>query len=201
MVLDQGCLVLSGLLVLEMIESKIREEIRNKIYKINTGLSSYMEFFEKPPGFSDKVHEYIRKKAKKDLPETQFSNFNEFSSIKELIEIKGLLGYNDEHIFEIDYFKPELEDIKIKKDKDKIIIECFPSDKSCFNASRLKKYNPEIILDWHTHPVSIPFSDEDFNDMFSSRKILDLILDKNINFFSVLYLPGHDSFYWVNVKS
>jgi hypothetical protein len=164
---------------------------------MNKEFSLKLEVIENFPIFSDEVHKHIKHKSKKDLPAIQFSNFDKFSNLSELVEVNGILGFGEE-LSEIYYYKSKLEDIKVKKNNGNLDIECFSFK---FNVNELKKHKPNSIINWHTHPLLTPYTKEDLLDLYFYNKIYSSHFKKEVDTFSVLYLPGNDSFHWLKVGS
>ncbi len=169
-------------------------------------------FADKIPRFSSEVNAYIRRRARKDLPHSQFDGIPQ--KREELVEIGGVLVYGNNGLIEVKNSPPDIENVR---ELVELPTSTYPGE---FAISRRiwdefyggRPYNTfietatrnhltsddlnegNIVIDWHTHPNGRVPSLGDVNSML---KLADFVHGKKL--YSVIYVPRDDQTYWFEI--
>ncbi|RLE39323.1 hypothetical protein DRJ17_01220 [Candidatus Woesearchaeota archaeon] len=163
--------------------------------------------------FSKDVDDYIRRRARTDLPASQFVGIPERR--EEFVEIGGVLVYGNNGLIEVRYSSLDVENVR---ELVELPTSNYPCEfavprktrddfyggrpyKTYIETSTEYRVNPEdfnqgdIVIDWHTHPDEGVPSLEDVNSML---KLDGLIGNKKL--YSVIYVPRDDQSYWFKIE-
>lgn len=161
------------------------------------GVRTLPYIMEDLPVYATDFHNYIREKARADLPECQFTGKINPRNLADLVEVGGNVGYNG-NLFEIRYVKP---------DGDSVVIEETPEGKFVRSSLLGEPYidfqgweKSDVVLDWHTHPIPSTPSDKDFNYMLRFDQMLKQYFDVKPVLFA-LYLPTLDQIHWFGMQT
>ena len=161
---------------------------RIKQYCLDQDYPYFPELTEKPH-FAEVVDRFIRDRGRRDLPPSQFENEINYEDPSSLVEMIGLLGYNeDTGLFEVEYREPNLPGHAVLG--------------PVLNWSKLIK--ADYVIQYHSHPVGKgELSKGDAKSMGATLALVQLVEmaggDVKDLFFNV-YLPHTDSVIWYKVK-
>jgi len=200
------------LLAEEREDKKIRNrKLRElKQYSIDHGLGFYPEEVRRLPYFANQVNKYIEERARRDLPQEQFSGLISTRDLSTLVEVGGVLGCNGE-LHEIAYSAPTTENIRRlvllptgQKVSEKIWREMYggrprvriieTSMGVWLNKDDIEK--EDVIVEWHTHPVGQGELDKGDVDKINAN-LKDF---GNKDVYVVLFQPQMDQSYWYQFK-
>lgn len=156
------------------------------------GYKSFPEEVTEKQDFMRGVDDYIRKKAREDLPEAQFICDYPYLQFRELVEIGGTVMYRQNELRETEYKISKvtnLKDIfKILRDKS------FSVGLSGSKVYICRKPIPTAIIHWHTHPgvVDGGMTIEDAVDFIRC----DQLTNQQIKTYSVIYSAFRDATFW-----
>ncbi len=178
----------------------------------DTNNDSILVFANRIPLFSKEVDEYIRRRARNDLPDSQFDGIPQ--KREELVEIGGVLAYGNDGLIEVRYSPPDIENVRelVELPKSTFPGEFAVSRRTWDEFYRGRPYRTfietatknhltlddikqgEVVIDWHTHPHGRVPSLGDVNSML---KLADFVKDKKL--YSVIYVPSENQTYWFEI--
>ncbi len=138
------------------------------------------------------VEQYIRKKAREDIPESQFTCSSALKYPRDkrkinerMMEIGGVLGFNG-IIYELAYSK----DCEISHNIDGRRLYSTTRVSRFINPSDLKE-GTSTFINWHTHARNPNLSKKDAE---SGNALMDIFSD--FLYYEVIYCPAYDRFSW-----
>ncbi|PIO07354.1 hypothetical protein COU59_03440 [Candidatus Pacearchaeota archaeon CG10_big_fil_rev_8_21_14_0_10_34_12] len=145
------------------------------------------------PYFSQRIEEFVRLRARRDLPETQFHS--ETLKLEEIVEIGGFLSHSFQtgEIRELEYLYPKNSSIIIN-------MHGIGFGHNLKNLT-LKILGNEDLIFYHTHPLGVEFYSS--SDILTHSDIGSKVAEVNEGksyFYGVLYIPLSDSFKWYGSK-
>ncbi|UCG95380.1 MAG: hypothetical protein JSV92_05075 [archaeon] len=188
-----------------MDKEKMREDMKGAIKDslsifrailLDHGINSLPREVTELPSYANDFLEYVRQKAREDLPESQFTGKIYLNNVSDMVEIGGYVGYNGEFI-EISYAKPDTNNVNIKKNRDRTSLQSSTKGESNLDFQKLEE--SDDVISWHTHPVPEAPSYPDFDHMIKNTKMLQDLFENKKAYF-VLYLPLLDQANWFEVK-
>ena len=165
-------------------EAEHRKSLKDEVgfaraYCLLGGADWYPVLVDELPSCAGEVHDYIRRKAKQDLPATQFLG-KEDSSV-----IGGSLGYRGK-LFEIVYKKTD-------------------SSISLGALTRADAERADVVLTWHSDPVSeiLPIPEGsaivNYTIAIQTQKFLNHNFG-NKQSYVIVYSPKFDQCYWIRAN-
>src|SRR3989338_2135472 len=101
---------------------RIRRLRELRHYAVENDLGFYPQLVQAPLHLSEDVNKYIQQKAREDLPEVQFRKSIKVGTLEEWakvmndwVEIGGILGYDNSHLFEMNYSPPEPRNMSFQR--------------------------------------------------------------------------------------
>src|SRR3989344_2134007 len=184
---------------------RLNEELEKvRKFCLDNDLGYYPELLRRLPRFAPAVNKYIKKKARQDLPPEQFDRHFFSRDLSKLVEIGGLLDFNDQ-LTELAYHPPDTDNVVLEWDiyqgmgGPAFVSENIARNIYGIKSSPIKRYTSSVtktlpngtvdnamaLVDWHSHPKG--YGEPSNDDMVNLKEFLELRGDKPYYF--LLFQP------------
>lgn len=148
------------------------------------------------PSFSDEVNQYIKEKARRDLPQAQFDNTLSLNDLGDWVEIGGILGYR-KHPYEMCYYKSDSSQVRLRDSPNgrELVSSTMPMVLT-YGQVFMTKLLDKAMIDWHSHPKgSGELSPADL--VHQAELVNDF---PELDIYSVVFLPAKNQAVWYQAK-